>query len=197
MNPRLFARTALTLGLLLSAAPAAAQSELEQEKLKWMNLITFFGEEETGDFSLRVFDKDVKERADFRFQELWKYDLDSKRWIKIDDKPQTARVVMPNEKGPNSPPDTQLLASLPVSIKTPGVFYAKWRINRNVEGATFTRIGPNVLGRDPPAGPRPEKHIVMDVPIDQNKAVRMWIPDPRFHTGQAAEDKPTTRPAGR
>src|SRR5438270_3491171 len=45
-----------------------------KEQQHWENAIQFFGEEDTGSWSLRVEDRNVHERAQFRLLELWTYD---------------------------------------------------------------------------------------------------------------------------
>src|SRR6476646_2734646 len=92
-----------------AAPPAKGASDAHQQMLKWFAKITFFGEEETGNWSLRIYDKDATERATIKYVELWKYDVDGKKWVKVDEGAPAARIVLPNEKPANSPPDTQVI----------------------------------------------------------------------------------------
>src|SRR5947208_12675330 len=87
-----FGRTAVMAGVLLAAglavvlvgappaARAQARGEKEQERAKWEARIVFFGEEDTGLWSLRIPDKSATERARIKFTELWKYDPEGKKW---------------------------------------------------------------------------------------------------------------------
>src|SRR3954468_23927857 len=98
---------------LLAAPPAAraqARGEKEQERTKWENKIVFFGEEDTGLWSLRVPDKLNPERAKIKYTEMWKYDPDGKKWVKVDDGAPAAQIVPANEKPSTAPPDSQNIA---------------------------------------------------------------------------------------
>jgi len=181
-------------------APAAkGASDAHQQMLKWFSKITFFGEEETGAWSLRIYDKDATERATIKCTELWKYDVDGKAWVKVNDGAPAAKIVLANEKPANSPPDTQVIADLPITANSVGLFYAKWRVNDSIDGATMTRIGPGLVGRAAKEAAEnlakpPEGYIYQVVPLSLNEAKLLTIPDPRKHTGQPAE-KPTSRPS--
>jgi hypothetical protein len=158
------------------AADPPPDPEKEKVRKKYETLIQFFGEEDTGRYSVRIFDADVKETASFVFLSVWKYDRDQKSWVKLDDKPQRARIVLPKDKPADSPPDSQLLANLPITQKDVGVFFVKWTVE-GVEGSTFTRLGPRARG-DQPAVKAKANEMVTDVPIDLNKAERIAIPNP-------------------
>lgn len=192
---------------LLAAPPAAraqqSRGEKEQERTKWENKIVFFGEEDTGLWSLRIPDKLNPERARIKYTELWKYDPDGKKWVKVDDGAAAAQIFPVSEKPGNAPPDSQNIADLPMKQNEVGVFWAKWRVNDSVEGATYCRIGPNLVGKareeamkNPPKAP--PGYLIVEVPLNINKAELQAIPDPRTHTGQGGvTDKPApaTQPA--
>ena len=204
---RMTAALLLAAGLvtvLLAALPAAraqqARGEKEAERVKWENRIVFFGEEDTGLWSLRVPDKLNPERAKVKYTELWKYDPDGKKWVKVDDGAAAAQIVPVKEKPDSAPPDSQNIADLPIKQNEVGVYWAKWRVNDTVEGATYCRIGPSLVGKarteamkNPPTAP--PGYLIVEVPLNINKAELQAIPDPRTHTGQAAKDKPTSQPA--
>lgn len=169
-------------------APRPQQDANAAARQKWEAIITFWGQEDTGAFDLRAPDKQVTEPGTFRYVNLWKYDLDGKKWVKIDDRAKTTNIVLPANKPVQSPEDSQLLTDLPITFEQVGLYYVNWQIN-GIDGGTMTRIGPNVLGKQqtpkPPAG-----SIVADVPVDGSKAVRVVVPDPRFNTGQIAKETP-------
>src|SRR5687768_18387336 len=98
------------------AGPSSANwTDEQKEQYRWEQLIQFFGDEATGTWSLRIHDANASERATFKYLELWKYDLKEKRWVKIDDVAQEAKIVPAAEKPAGSPyPDSQMLAELPV-----------------------------------------------------------------------------------
>src|SRR4051794_38880846 len=103
--------------VLLAAPPAARaqQARTEQEeRAKWDNKIVFFGEEDTGLWSLRIPDKLNPERAKIKFTEMWKYDPDGKKWVKVDEGAPAVQITPVNEKPANSPPDSQNIADLPI-----------------------------------------------------------------------------------
>jgi hypothetical protein len=179
-----------------------AKAERDRERLQWEARIVFFGEEDTGTWSLRVQDKTVRERNVLQYTELWKFDPGAKKWVKVDDGAEAVRILPPAEKPETAPQDTQLIAELPIQPNTVGLYYAKWRVNNRTDGATLCRIGPGLTGKDarPATDRAPQKvppgMIPEVVPLSINKAELMVIPDPRLSTGQAMKGEPTSRPAG-
>ena len=180
-----------------AARPRPQQDPNAAERQKWEAIITFWGQEDTSAFDLRAPDKQVTEPGTFRYVNLWKYDLEGKKWVKIDDRAKTTEIVLPANKPPNSPADSQLLTDLPITFEQVGLYYVNWQIN-GIDAGTMTRIGPNVLGKQETPKPPPGS-IIADVPVDNGKAVRVAVPDPRINTGQVARETPkaatpTTRP---
>jgi hypothetical protein len=179
-----------------------AKAERDRERLQWEARIVFFGEEDTGTWSLRVQDKSVRERNVLQYTELWKFDAGTKKWVKLDDGAEAVRILPPAEKAETAPQGTQVIAELPIQPNTVGLYYAKWRVNNQIDGATLCRIGPGLTGKDahPATDRAPQKvppgMIPEVVPLSINKAELMVIPDPRLSTGQAMKGEPTTRPAG-
>jgi len=155
------------------------------ERAKWESAIVFFGEEDTGGYSIRILDKSVTEPANFKYLELWVYDVTEKRWIKVDDRIQEAHIILPKDK-PQDAPDNQLLAEIPVNQEKVGLYYCKWQVN-GIDGTTMTRIGPAHVGKPVDLGKIPDGMIAADVPIDKNRGDRMIIPDPRTHTGETGK----------
>jgi hypothetical protein len=164
------------LSLPTRAADAAKDAEKDKIRQKYEAIIQFYGEEDTGRYSLRILDENAKETANFEFRSFWKYDVEQKAWIKLDGNPQRTRIVLPKEKPADAPADSQVLATLPVTQKDVGLFFIKWTVN-GVDGVTYTRIGPRARGEQP-ALKAGKDQTVADIPIDLNKAVRMVIPDP-------------------
>src|SRR5438105_4158686 len=85
LTARVRRATILVVGVfapLLNAAsttrPARVADPIARERLRWQSVIDFFGEEDTGKWSLRVNDKNVRERATFQYLELWTYDRTAK-----------------------------------------------------------------------------------------------------------------------
>jgi hypothetical protein len=155
------------------------------QRVKWENAITFFGEEDTGRYSIRILDKSVFESGTFTYLALWVYDLGEKKWVKVDDRTQTARIVLPADK-PADAPDNQMLAEIPVDQEKIGLYFCKWRVN-GIEGSIMTRIGPAHVGKSVDLGKLPSGMIAADVPVDKNHGERMIIPDPRTHTGETGK----------
>jgi hypothetical protein len=164
---------------------AAADAEFA-ERAKWENVITFFGEEDSGRYSIRILDKSVTEPANFKYLELWIYDLTEKKWLKVDDRTQETRIVLPKDKPQDAPDGNQLLAEIPVDQEKIGLYYCKWQVN-GVEGGTLTRIGPGHVGKPVDLGKIPPGMIVTDVPLDKSHGERMIVPNPRTHTGETGK----------
>src|SRR3954466_937593 len=95
-----------TGGLLSKPTTARADDARarQQEQLKWEQKLVFYGEEDSGEWTLRIYDKTVTERAKVKYTELWKYDVESKKWLKVDDSVQIGNVVMAADKPNNAPP---------------------------------------------------------------------------------------------
>src|SRR5437763_7799986 len=98
----------------LTARAAEGRADKEQERTKWENRIVFFGEEDTGFWSLRIPDKLCTEAAKIKYTEMWKYDPASKAWVKVDDGAPAAQIVLPKDKPDSAPPDSQNIADLPI-----------------------------------------------------------------------------------
>lgn len=167
--------------VLISMQPMIARadekSDKDREREKWENLIQFYGEENTGRFSLRVLDKETKETGSFVFLSFWKYDPTKNEWVKMKDGPKQSRILLPKDKPADAPRDSQVLVELPITIQDVGVFFAKWTVN-GVEGSTFTRIGPHAPRKEQKVPDRKPGEIITDVPLDHNKAELRAIPDP-------------------
>jgi hypothetical protein len=162
------------------AAPSAivrgdAAADRDLLRQQWEAVITLYGEEETGRYSLRVLDPDVKSAVDFVFVSFWKYNRETNQWDKIKEGPSRVKVVLPKDKPKDGPRDSQLLAELPLTIKDSGIFYAKWTVN-GVPGATFSMLGRRAKERAPVVAKKGE--IIADVPIDLTKSEVRAIPDP-------------------
>lgn len=173
------------------AQPAAAAADAKEEQAvrqKWENIVQFYGEEESSRFSLRILDRDAKEEADFVFKEIWKYDRENKKWVKMDAPPQARKAVPADQKRGDAPPDSQVLAELPIRIEDVGLYYAKWTMN-GVPCATYMRLGPRARDRTDP-GKAPAGYMKDDVPISVDKAELQIIPDPRYHTGEGSLELP-------
>ena len=206
---------ALSLSLLFLAPPVARAADgpgqpgrqvSDKDKLrqKWENLITFWGEEETNLWSLRVPDKFNPEPANVKYRELWKYDPDTNKWVKVDDTAKTVRIVNVKDKPDNSPVDSQLIVDFPIPAGTVGLYYAKWTVydaaNNAIEGTSFCRIGPGLTSAQlKAAAANPQKvdkgQMVTIVPLSVTKSEMRVIPDPQFGTGQALTHVPATKPA--
>src|SRR5689334_18462434 len=61
---------ALFLALIAGGKLGAADDSKAKARAYWENVVMFYGDEETGEWSLRIRDKDVHNRAWFEFLEL-------------------------------------------------------------------------------------------------------------------------------
>ena len=166
----------LLMGICLAAGPASRPSETAKARQKWENAVLVFGDETTGEWSLRLRDKDVDEPHQFHFKDLWTYDRRSKQWVKYKSTPSDSMIAPPAQQ--QDEPD-QVLVNLPIDPETVGLFYARWRMD-DVDGATFFRLGPIAADKSPaPAEiPRPGT-MRANVPVDKKHSVPELIPDPR------------------
>src|SRR3954452_13084403 len=78
-----------------SARAAKEKAARDREREAWEARIIFYGEEDTGAWSLRVQDQAVRERAILRYTALWKFDPESKKWVKVDDGADAVRILPP------------------------------------------------------------------------------------------------------
>lgn len=162
--------------ICIAAGPASQPSAAAKARQKWENAVLVFGDETTGEWSLRLRDKDVDGPHQFHFRDLWKYDRQSKQWVKYKSTPSDRVIAPPAEQ--HDEPD-QVLVDLPIDPETVGLFYARWRMD-DVDGATFFRLGP--IAADKPASPaeKPQPgQMRANVPVDKKHSVPELIPDPR------------------
>ena len=102
----------------------------------WENVVLWFGDEETGEWSLRIRDTDVHDRGWFEFLELWQFDRKEQRWVQLKSEKIAKAIVMPKDKTSDQPEKEQTLYELKeIEPKTAGLWYAKWKID-DIECAT-------------------------------------------------------------
>lgn len=165
--------------------PAASQpaGTSSPERLKWESRIIFYGDEGTGEWSLRIRDKDVDGQRQFRLKELWQYDRDARRWVRLGTTVVTSTIVPADRRRrdpQNADDDTQILVTLPIDREQVGLYYARWMVD-DVLGSTFCRIGPGLEKNSPLARQSPpEGKIYAVVPIDVKRAEAAFILDPRI-----------------
>lgn len=189
---RLIVFFTLMIGLLLAtgaaslrAGPTSKPSSADTERLKWMSRIIFFGDEATGEWSLRIHDRDVDAQRQFKLRELWTYNRDSKHWERTGTTVLSAWMLPPGKKkqDPTDDPDpdpTQILAELPIDKDQVGLFYAKWTVD-DIPGATFCRIGTGLQNKaDYVHKAPPEGKIWVVLPIDLNHSIPAFVPNPEI-----------------
>lgn len=160
----------------VAAGPASQPSAASKARQKWETAVLVFGDESTGEWSLRLRDKDVDGPHQFHFRDLWKYDRSSKQWVKCKSTPSDMVIAPPAEQ--RDEPD-QVLVDLPIDPETVGLFYARWRMD-DVNGATFFRLGPIAADKSPSATEKPQQgEMRANVPVDKKHSVPELIPDPR------------------
>lgn len=176
---------AVGLHSLAAGGPTSKPSKADAERAKWEQKIEFYGDESTGEWSLRIRDADVDTKRLFRLRELWTYNRDSKRWERMTTDPFSSWMLPAAQKkaepGEEADPDpTQTLADLPIDKGQVGLFYAKWSVD-DVRGATFCRIGTGLDKKsDYVHKPAPEGQIWVVLPIDINHSVPASIPLPEI-----------------
>ncbi len=178
----------------VARAERPATNPADRQRQAWENVIQFYGDEDTNEWSLRIQDRNVAGRATFAMLELWRYDAAAKRWNVIAKPHLIATIVPPKEKPADSPEDlTQILYRLTEIEKgTYGLWFAKWRAE-GVNGATFIRLGPARAPRKGGEDEKPPKGWLWEVvPLSLNEAEMRMIPDPRVF---CVEDAPSTRPS--
>jgi hypothetical protein len=173
---------------------ASAKSAKQAARAKWESVIIWFGDEETGEWSLRIRDTDVKERASFEYLELWQFSRADRKWVPIKVEKFRKSITLPKLKGADEPEDSQTLVELKeIEPKTAGLWYAKWKID-DIECGTLMRVGTgrteNKLSGKPPGGTIP-----MAVPINLDKSEAMFVPDPKSYCVAGGAGKPEEKPA--
>lgn len=163
--------------LAIAAGPASQPSQAAKARQKWEAAVLVFGDQSTGEWSLRVRDKDVDVPHQFHFKELWTYDRAKKQWVKWPSKPSDTVIAPAAQKKDNDEPD-QVLVDLPIDPDKVGLFYARWRMD-DVDGATFFRLGPSPTDRSAPKEKAQPGQMKTAVPIDKQHSVTEFIPDPR------------------
>jgi hypothetical protein len=161
-------------------------SETAAARAKWENRILFIGDESSNEWSLGVAYKDVDTQRQFRLNELWTYDREVKRWMKMGTTVLRATMLTlaqkkPNPQNPDDDDPNQKLVDLPIDKDQMGLFYARWSVD-GVKGSTYFRIGPGLREKTDPILHQkpPDGKIIAIVPIDINHAIAAFIPDPRL-----------------
>ena len=166
-------------------AAAAAQRARDH----WENVILFYGDEETGEWSLRIPDKEVRERAWFEYLELWHFNRNEQRWEQIKISKFQKPIVLPKQKASDQPDDSQTLVEFKeIEPRTAGIWYAKWKAD-DVECGTLMRVGSG-RATNHIRGEAQQGMVQMVVPIDLNKSEQMWVPDPTIYCVNGGPGKP-------
>jgi hypothetical protein len=176
---------AVELRPLLAATPTSKPASADAERLKWMSRIQFTGDEASGEWSLRIHDRDVDIQRQFKLRELWLYNRDSKHWERMGTTILASWMLPPGKKksdaAPGDDPDpdpTQILAELPIDKDQVGLFYAKWTVD-DVQGATFCRIGTGLEKKsDYVHKAAPEGKIWVVLPVDLTHSIPAFVPNP-------------------
>lgn len=169
--------------LLADGKPKSGTADAE--RLKWESRIVFFGDETTGEWSLRIHDRDVDVQRRFKLQELWTYNRQTKHWERMGTEVLSSWMLPPGKKkqDPDAEPDPdqmQTLAELPIDKDQVGLFYAKWTVD-DIHGATFCRIGTGLEKKsDYVHKLPPEGKIWVVLPIDTNHSEPAFVPDPEI-----------------
>jgi hypothetical protein len=139
-----------------------------------------------------VLDKDAKEEATITFKEVWTFDVRKKQWVKMEAPRRETKIVPAEKKQGGGAVDGQVVADLPIGVADVGLFYAKWEVN-GVPCVTYTRLGPRSRDRTL-AGKPPPRYRLEDVPIDVNRSVMAFIPDPQYFTEPGGRRRGRRRP---
>ncbi|HWE04486.1 MAG TPA: hypothetical protein VG326_18925 [Tepidisphaeraceae bacterium] len=183
----------------MSGAPSRERTPKELERDRWENLVLFYGDEETGEWSLRIDDKSVSQRAWFEWLELWQFDANDGAWHPVKTDKFAKPIVLPKQKGTDQPEGNQVLVKLEeIPPQTAGLWYAKWRVD-GTDCGTVMRVGTNRTSNHVQIQAPPPGMLKMAVPLTLEKAVGMIIPDPRVYCITGGPGKPvagaTTNPA--
>ena len=184
-------KTALFLSIALTLTAANARSQTpatrpttapveQQLREYWESAISFWGDEQSGGWSLRLPDSMYRQRATFELVELWAFDRQRSKWVRTDEPRHTTQIVPPSRKAALSPPESQILVWLEKIPRgyTSGLWYAKWRAD-GIACATFIRIG-NSKADNPAPKEIPPDTIATIVPLDPEHSQYKISPDPRI-----------------
>jgi hypothetical protein len=176
----------------IAGPPSRERTPKEIERDRWENLVLFYGDEDTGEWSLRIDDKSVSQRAWFEWLELWQFDPNDGAWHNVKTDKFAKPIVLPKQKGTDQPEGNQVLVKLEeIPPQTAGLWYAKWRVDGTNCG-TVMRIGTNRTKNHVQIEAPPPGMIKMAVPITLEKAVGMIIPDPRVYCVTGGPGKPAS-----
>ena len=195
-------RSLIACGLVfcaLSLVPAGtARAETPEQRAArsvarhhWESIVIWYGDEDTGEWSLRIRDQDVKERAWFEFLELWQFDRAEMKWVQLKADKLAKAIVLPKQKGSDQPTDNQTLVELrEIEPRTAGLWYAKWKVDE-VPCSTLMRVGTGRAANKVEGAADPKIGTVkMVVPVDLNRSEAMIIPDPQIYCVAGGPGKP-------
>jgi hypothetical protein len=115
-------------------------------------------------------------KRSFRFDSLWKYDPEQKRWSQAKKTLRCSTQILPHsKKDVVSPADHQFLLKLTDEI---GLFWA-WFEEDGRRMGTLVYSGA-VLPNDLAIGPPKEGFIISGIPAEASASVH-YVPDPRVH----------------
>lgn len=181
---------AMLIASILLPLSARGDDQKERARIKWEAVVLFFGDEETGEWSLRLRDQDVTARSWFEFQELWQFDIQERRWKQLKMEKFAKAVVLPSQKRADDPAGSQSLVELKeIEPRTAGLWWAKWRMDE-IDCGTMMRVG--TWRATSTTGDQTVKAglIKVVVPIDLNKSTAMVVPDPRLYCVAGGPGKP-------
>jgi hypothetical protein len=186
----------LTAICLVSASLALGDPNTRQPDPKaaarahWESVVIWFGDEETGEWSLRIRDEDVHARGWFEFTELWHFNRETQAWEEIKVEKFARAIVLPQQKTSDQPKTEQTLVELKdIEPQTAGLWFAKWKID-DVPCTTLMKVGgARPKNKLDPKSPGPGLVSII-VPIDLNTSEWAYIPDPRIFCVSGGPGKP-------
>lgn len=197
---RLIAAVAL-LGALSIASPRAraddaadSDAQVNAKRKHWESVVYGYIDKDTGGWSLRIDDANVTERSKFEWREIWQFNPKDKAWHSIYTPKFTKSIALPKDKSDDEPQTSQVLVNVEeIPAATPGLWYAKWRID-DIPGGTMLRVGPKQLAKEGVQPPSAPGVISVSVPTSMDKSEAMIVPDPRIYCVKGGPGKPTTKP---
>ena len=147
-------------------------------------------EEESSESSLRIRDQNVRERAWFKFFELWQYNRAEGRWVQLKTEKMEKAIVLPRQKGSDQPEGSQTIIELrDMEPKLAGLWFAKWAVD-DVPCSTYMKVG-GARAKNKLEEKSPGRGWMREVvPIDLDHSELMYIPDPRIYCVSGGPGKP-------
>ena len=165
----------LSVGFLLFQCAASGRAEERQKPVPQSPIGYFYCDKQSGACFLKAAKSAMKGPVKFSVQEVWKYNLEERKWTYVAIKTAGDDVIVPGVgqlHAGGGDPNVQAIT------QTAGLFWVKWSEN-GMPVAKFLYSG--MLCNDVLIGPKRKGDLIATCVPGKDRATATYVPDPEIY----------------